>query len=118
MRRVFLFAMVLALTSLRGLAAGPADLIDAVQSGNTAAAIKLIEAKVDVNSTSADGTTALHWAVHNADAGMVDRLIKGGQHLKYPDQTPLSNLLLTVAQRAGVETDKVGDDGIKPLSEI
>ena len=44
--------------------------------------------------------------------------VKGGQHLKYPDQTPLSNLLLTVAQRAGVEIDKVGDDGTKPFSEI
>jgi hypothetical protein len=44
--------------------------------------------------------------------------IKGGQHLKYPDQTPLSNLLLTVVQRAGLEMTKVGDDGTKPFSEI
>jgi hypothetical protein len=44
--------------------------------------------------------------------------VKGGQHLKYPDQTPLSNLLLTVVQRAGVETPKVGDDGTKPFSEV
>jgi hypothetical protein len=44
--------------------------------------------------------------------------VKGGQHLKYPDQTPLSNLLLTVVQRAGLEVDKVGDDGTKPFSEI
>jgi len=44
--------------------------------------------------------------------------VKGGQHLKYPDQTPLSNLLLTVVQRAGIETNKVGDDGTKPFSEI
>jgi hypothetical protein len=44
--------------------------------------------------------------------------VKGGQHLKYPDQTPLSNLLLTVVQRAGVEVDKVGDDGTKPFSEV
>jgi hypothetical protein len=44
--------------------------------------------------------------------------VKGGQHLKYPEQTPLSNLLLTVAQRAGVEVNKVGDDGTKPFSEV
>jgi hypothetical protein len=44
--------------------------------------------------------------------------VKGGQHLKYPDQTPLSNLLLTVVQRAGLEVNKVGDDGTKPFSEI
>jgi hypothetical protein len=35
--------------------------------------------------------------------------IKGGQHLKYPEHTPLSNLLLTVLNRAGVPTEKVGD---------
>jgi len=44
--------------------------------------------------------------------------VKGGQHLKYPEQTPLSNLLLTVVQRAGVEVNKVGDDGTKALSEV
>jgi hypothetical protein len=44
--------------------------------------------------------------------------VKGGQHLKFPDQTPLSNLLLTVVQRAGLEVDKVGDDGTKPFSEV
>jgi hypothetical protein len=35
--------------------------------------------------------------------------IKGGQHLKYPDQTQLSNLLLTLLDRAGVHVDKVGN---------
>ncbi len=36
---------------------------------------------------------------------------KGGQHLKYPDKTPLANMLLTVLHRAGVPMDKVGDSG-------
>src|SRR5438128_597526 len=31
--------------------------------------------------------------------------LKGGQHLRYPDQTPLANLLLTVLDRAGVPVD-------------
>jgi hypothetical protein len=35
--------------------------------------------------------------------------LKGGQHLKYPDQTQLSNLLLTLLDRAGVHVDKVGN---------
>src|SRR5215831_19875665 len=97
MRNIFLFALVLAfslaLTPLTGLAAGPADLIDAVQSGNTTAAIKLIEAKVDVNGTSADGTTALHWAVHNADAGMVDRLIKAGANVNVKNEYGLAPIV-------------------------
>jgi hypothetical protein len=35
--------------------------------------------------------------------------VKGGQHLKYPDRTPLANLLLTVLDRAGAPVEKVGD---------
>ncbi len=35
--------------------------------------------------------------------------IKGGQHLVYPDRTPLANLLFTLLLRAGVPVDKVGD---------
>jgi Protein of unknown function (DUF1552) len=35
--------------------------------------------------------------------------LKGGQHLKYPEQTQLSNLLLTLLDRAGVPAEKVGN---------
>jgi hypothetical protein len=35
--------------------------------------------------------------------------LKGGQHLKYPDRTPLANLLLTLLDRAGVPADKIGN---------
>jgi Protein of unknown function (DUF1552) len=35
--------------------------------------------------------------------------IKGGQHLHYPQDTPHSNILLTVAQRAGAPVQKIGD---------
>lgn len=34
---------------------------------------------------------------------------KGGQHLRYPDRTPIANLLLTLLDRAGVPADAVGD---------
>jgi hypothetical protein len=59
-----------------------------------------------------------HFPLPMTILGGANGKVKGGQHLKYPDQTPLSNLLLTVVQRAGVETGKVGDDGTKPFSEI
>jgi hypothetical protein len=35
--------------------------------------------------------------------------IKGGQHLKYEDKTPLANLLLTLLDRAGVPVEKIGN---------
>jgi len=35
--------------------------------------------------------------------------VKGGQHLKYPEKTPLANLLHTLLDRAGVPVEKFGD---------
>jgi hypothetical protein len=35
--------------------------------------------------------------------------LRGGQHLRYPDHTPMSNLLLTLLHRAGVPVQSVGD---------
>ena len=35
--------------------------------------------------------------------------IKGGRHLVYPDDTPLTNLQLTLLDKMGVPTDKLGD---------
>ena len=59
-----------------------------------------------------------HFPLPSAVIGGANGKIKGGQHLKYPDGTPLSNLLLTIVQRSGIETDKVGDDGTQPFSEV
>ena len=35
--------------------------------------------------------------------------LKGGQHLKYEDKTPLANLLLTLLDRAGVPEKTLGN---------
>jgi hypothetical protein len=43
--------------------------------------------------------------------------MKGGQHLKYPDHTPMTNLLLTLLDKAGVPMDSLGDSTGK-MSEL
>ena len=43
--------------------------------------------------------------------------VKGGQHLRYPDHTPLANVLLTMLDRSGVQADSLGDSTNK-LAEI
>ena len=35
--------------------------------------------------------------------------VKGGQHLRYPDHTPLANLFLTLLDRAGIPAESFGD---------
>ena len=43
--------------------------------------------------------------------------MKGGRHLKYPDHTPMTNLLLTLLDKAGVPMDSLGDSTGK-MSEL
>ena len=42
-------------------------------------------------------------------AGGANGRIKGGRHLMYPEGTPMSNLLVSILDKAGVEQEKVGD---------
>ena len=46
--------------------------------------------------------------------------IKGGRHLVYPDDTPLTNLQLTLLNKMGVPAEKLGDSTgqFKELSEL
>jgi hypothetical protein len=46
--------------------------------------------------------------------------VKGGRHLRYPENTPLNNLLLSMLDKSGVRTDSLGDSTgeLAHLSEI
>jgi ankyrin repeat protein len=128
MRNVLSITLAAALTVGTAFAAGPADLIDAVQAGNKAAAIKLIDAKVNVNTTSSDGTTALHWAVHNADVDLVDRLVTAGANVNVKNEFGASPIVeaATVGNtaiiekllKAGADANTTAADGMTPLMII
>ena len=55
----------------------PAPLVEAVRAGDDGQANALLTAQThpDVNQTSSDGTTALHWAVYRNDVSLVNRLL-------------------------------------------
>jgi hypothetical protein len=40
---------------------------------------------------------------------LVGGLVKGGRHLIYPEHTPLTNLQLTLLNKLGVHSEKLGD---------
>jgi hypothetical protein len=50
-----------------------------------------------------------HFPLPNLVIGGATGRLKGGRHLKYPDHTPMSNLLLTLLDKTGVRTDTLGD---------
>lgn len=50
-------------------------------------------------------------------AGGAAGKLQGGRHMKYPEETPMANLLLTILHKAGVEQESIGDS-TGPLSEV
>ena len=75
-----------------GAAGQDAPLADAVQRGDTAAVLSLLERQVDVNLAQGDGATALHWAVYVNDADTTALLIRAGASVNAPNNygvTPL-----------------------------
>ena len=59
-------------------AAVAGDLSTTLRNGNSAAARALLAEHADANDADADGTTALHWAVHHGDAELVAMLLDAG----------------------------------------
>ena len=58
-----------------------------------------------------------HYPLPTAIVGGGLGKIKGGQHLRYPEHTPLANLLTTLLDRAGIPVEKFGN-GTGQLSEV
>ena len=50
-----------------------------------------------------------HFPLPNLVIGGATGRMKGGRHLRYPDHTPMTNLLLTVLDKAGIGMDSLGD---------
>ena len=68
-------------------------------------------------SNMSDSNKHNHDPLPSAVIGRGYGRIKGGQHLKYPQDTPLANLLVTLLERGGITVEKLGDStGL--LSEI
>lgn len=108
--------------------AGAAPLVDAVKSGDKAAAIALIAKRVDVNAPEADGTTALHWAVHQNDLDLAERLLRAGARANAKNDygaTPMSEAAVTgnadmieKLLKAGADVESPNADGQTALMVV
>jgi ankyrin repeat protein len=63
---------------LSGAVAHAGQLLDAVKTGDAVAARGLLAGAVDASDADADGTTALHWAVHLDRVELVAELLRAG----------------------------------------
>ena len=108
-----------------GVARAADSLVDAAQAKDHGAAVRMLDKGADVRERSADGTTALHWAVYNDDADLVQRLIKAGADVSVINDYGASPLrqAATVADpvvikallKAGANANEVSAEGETPL---
>jgi ankyrin repeat protein len=88
-------------TLLLTLSAHAADsLPELVALGKRAEALERVAVKADVNERSADGSTALLWAVHHGDKGLIRALLDRGA-----DPTLANEYGVTPLAAAAVEAD-------------
>jgi hypothetical protein len=50
-----------------------------------------------------------HFPLPNLVVGGAAGRMKGGRHLRYPDHTPMTNLLLSMLEKTGVKRESLGD---------
>ena len=108
--------------------AAAAPLVDAVKSGDRAAAIALISQRADVNAAETDGTTPLHWAVHHGDLELTQRLIRAGAKVNVKNDygsTPMSEAavlgradLIEALLKAGADVESPNADGQTALMVV
>ncbi len=101
-------------------------LLDAAESGDHAAAMRLVSAKgANVNATGADGSTAIMYAAANGDLELVRALIKAGANVKLKNQFGTSALteaaiigsapIIDALLKAGADPNFKTPDGETPL---
>ena len=91
------------------VSAGP--LVSALKNGNTAAARALLAERADPNDAEADGTTALHWAVHHADSSLAAALLDAGAKIDARNRYGVPPLFLAAENGDAAMTKLLLDRG-------
>src|ERR1700731_1240323 len=118
--------VLLAGTSMLVAADSTTTLLDAAESGDHTAAMRLVSAKgPNVNATEADGSTAIMYAAANGDLELVRALIKAGANVKLSNQLGTSALteaaiigsapIVDALLKAGADPNFKTPDGETPL---
>lgn len=117
---------VACLTSMASAAVADERIADAVRRGDTGAVRVLLAQKADVNGSSGDGTTALHWAAYMDDVDAAKLLLAAGANVRAVTRNgAITPLMLAATQgsegvvrlllTAGADPEVRTTDGATPL---
>lgn len=104
---------ILVATGAIGLRA-QSSLVDAARSGDAAAVRALLARKADVQAAAADGTTALHWAVHRDDVPLVEALLAAGARADGASRHGVTPLQLAAVNGSRTAADVLLTAGASP----
>ena len=86
-----------------------AYLIDRLKNTPDGDGMLLDHSMILYGSSINDGNRHTHTDLPLALVGGGNGTLKGGRHIRYAEETPMTNLLLAMLDKAGVRTDKLGD---------
>jgi hypothetical protein len=94
-----------------------AYLVDRLQATPDGDGSLLDHSALVYGSSISDGNRHTHHDLPIVVVGGANGQLKGGRHIRYPQDTPLNNLLLNLLAKAGVQVDTFGDS-TGPLPHI
>jgi ankyrin repeat protein len=107
------------------LAADGPGLVDAARNGNVEAVRSLLKGGADPNQVAADGSTAVHWAVHADNLVMLNALLAAGAKPEAVTRYKITPLTLAAQNgnadlverllTAGANPDTTSEEGQTPL---
>src|SRR3989454_4642795 len=121
--------MAVSVASISIAAPAATTLLEAAESGDRAAALRLLAEKgTNPNAAGPDGTTAIMWAAHNDDLALVQALIKAGADVKLKNQLGTSALteaaiigsapIIDALLKAGADPNTKNPEGETPLMAV
>ena len=99
------------------LQAAPPDtshLIRAIRNGEADEVRRLIAGRTDVNTPTADGSTALHWAVYEDRAEIVRALLRAGAAVDAANDLGVTALMLSCATPGAATLEMLLEAGANP----
>jgi len=96
------------------VAARDLRLVEAAKTRNSAAALLLLQKRVDPNIGGPDGTTALHWAVRYNDVMLVERLLEAGANAGAANRYGVTPIALACESGSAAVVEQLLNAGVSP----
>lgn len=110
--------VILAAGAVRVANAAETDVVDAVRNRDITSVRTLIGQSADVNAPEADGTTALHWAVHWNDIATVRLLLEAGADARSSNRYGATPLAVAASDADGRIVELLLEAGADPDAPI